>query len=146
VRVAHVRTGFVQSAGGGQLALQLPIYLAGLGGPLGSGRQWMPWITVDDLVGLYAHVALTPGLEGPVNASAPAPVRAKEYAATLGRVVHRPAVVPVPSIGLAVLLGREGARELALAGQRMDASLAEQWGYEFRHRDLETGLRHVLNR
>lgn len=146
VRVAHVRTGFVQSAGGGQLALQLPIYLAGLGGPLGSGRQWMPWITVDDLVGLYAHVALTPGLEGPVNASAPAPVRAKEYAATLGRVVHRPAVVPVPSIGPAVLLGREGARELALAGQRMDASLAEQWGYEFRHRDLETGLRHVLNR
>lgn len=146
VRVAHVRTGFVQSAGGGQLALQLPIYLAGLGGRLGSGRQWMPWITVDDLAGLYAHLALTPGLTGPVNASAPNPVRAKEYAATLGRVVGRPALLPVPSFGPALLLGSEGAKELALAGQRMDSSMAEQWGYEFRHRDLETGLRHVLAR
>lgn len=146
VRVAHVRTGYVQSAGGGQLALQLPLYEAGLGGRLGDGRQWMPWITIDDLVGLYAHVALTPGLSGPVNAAAPGPVRASEYAATLGRVVRRPTVLPVPGFGPALLLGRQGARELALAGQRLDASLAQEWGYEFRHRDLADGLRHVLAR
>lgn len=144
VRVAHLRTGLVQSAGGGQLALQLPIFQAGLGGRLGDGRQWLPWITVDDLVGLYAHVALTPGLSGPVNASAPAPVRASAYAGTLARVVRRPALLPVPSFGPALLLGREGARELALAGQRLDASRAQEWGYDFRHTDLTAGLRHVL--
>lgn len=146
VRVAHVRTGFVQSAGGGQLALQLPLFEAGLGGRLGNGRQWMPWITIDDLVGLYAHIALTPGLAGPVNAAAPNPVRAKEYAAGLGRVVRRPVLLPVPDFGPALLLGRQGARELALAGQRMDTTRAQEWGYEFRHRDLEPGLRHVLAR
>lgn len=146
VRVVHVRTGFVQSAGGGQLALQLPIFAAGLGGRLGTGRQWMPWITIDDLVGLYAHVALTPGLTGPVNAAAPSPVRAGEYAAQLGRVLRRPAVLPVPAIGPTLLLGRQGARELALAGQRMAATRAQEWGYAFRHPTLEPALRHVLAR
>ena len=146
VRVAHVRTGFVQSAGGGQLALQLPLFEAGLGGRLGDGQQWMPWITIDDLVGLYAHIALTPGLSGPVNAAAPNPVRASEYAEELGRVVHRPVLLPVPSLGPALLLGRQGARELALAGQRMDTSRAPEWGYVFRHTELGTGLRHILAR
>ena len=144
VRVVHVRTGYVQSAGGGQLALQLPLFQAGLGGRLGDGRQWMPWITVDDLVRLYGHVALTPGLSGPVNAAAPSPVRAGEYAATLARVLRRPSLLPVPSVGPAVLLGAEGARELALAGQRMDASRAVEWGVEFRQPELAGGLRHVL--
>jgi uncharacterized protein (TIGR01777 family) len=146
VRVVHVRTGLVQSAGGGQLALQLPIFQAGLGGRLGAGRQWLPWITVDDLVGLYGHVALTPGLSGPVNAAAPSPVRAGEYAATLGRVLGRPTLLPVPAFGPRLLLGAEGARELALAGQRMDAGRAQEWGYRFRHTDLAAGLRHVLAR
>ncbi len=146
VRVAHLRTGLVQSAGGGQLALQLPIFQAGLGGRLGDGRPWLPWITIDDLVGLYGHVALTDGLAGPVNAAAPAPVRAGEYAETLGRVLSRPTLLPVPAVGPRLLLGREGARELALAGQRMDASRAQAWGYAFRHPDLAAGLRHVLAR
>lgn len=144
VRVAHLRTGIVQSGGGGALALQLPIFLAGLGGRLGDGQQWLPWITVDDLVGLYAHVALTPGLGGVVNACAPEPVRAGDYARTLARVLGRPALLPVPSAGPAVLLGRQGARELALAGQRMSADRALAWGYAFRHHDLAQGLRHVL--
>lgn len=145
VRVVHVRTGIVQSAGGGQLALQLPIFAAGLGGRLGDGRQWLSWITVDDLAGLYAHVALTPGLAGPVNAAAPHPVRGAEYAATLARVLRRPAVLPVPAFGPSLLLGREGARELALASQRLDVTRAGQWGYAFRHPTLEVGLRHVLS-
>lgn len=158
VRVAHVRTGFVQSPFGGQLALQLPIYRAGLGGRLGDGRQWMPWVTLDDLVALYAHIALTeraPGparaaggdgmvLAGPVNACAPHPVRAGEYAATLGALLHRPAMLPVPSIGPRVLLGREGADLLALAGQRMSAERALAWGHVFRHEHLDAGLAHVL--
>ena len=104
------------------------------------------WITIDDLVGLYAHIALTPGLSGPVNAAAPNPVRASEYAEELGRVVHRPVLLPVPSLGPALLLGRQGARELALAGQRMDTSRAPEWGYVFRHTELGTGLRHILAR
>lgn len=144
VRVAHVRTGFVQSPYGGQLALQLPVYQAGLGGRLGDGQQWIPWITLDDLVALYAHIALTDGLEGPVNACAPHPVRAGDYAATLGSVLHRPAILPVPAIGPAVLLGRQGADLLALAGQRMSADRALAWGHRFRHKLLADGLRHVL--
>ena len=146
VRVVNVRTGMVQTPAGGQLALQLPLFLAGLGGRLGDGRQWMPWITIDDLVGLYAHVALTPGLSGPVNACAPEPVTNAEYARTLGHVVHRPALLPVPKFGPAALLGGQGAKELALAGQRMSASRAEAWGYQFRHRTLAAGLHHVLAR
>lgn len=159
IRVAHVRTGFVQTPFGGQLALQLPIYRVGLGGRLGDGRQWMSWITLDDLVALYAHVALTeraPGVDpdapdaassvlaGPINACAPQPVRAGEYAATLARVLRRPALLPVPSIGPRVLLGREGADLLALAGQRMSADRALAWGYRFRHENLAGGLAHVL--
>lgn len=144
VRVAHVRTGFVQSAEGGQLALQLPLYRLGLGGRLGDGQQWMPWITLDDLVSLYAHIALTEGLQGPVNASAPHPVRASDYARTLGAVVHRPAVLPVPDLGPAALLGKQGADELALAGQRLSAQRALDWGYRFRQPTLEPALKHVL--
>lgn len=144
VRVAHVRTGFVQSPSGGQLELQLPIYRAGLGGRLGDGRQWMPWITLDDLVALYAHIALTDSLAGPVNACAPNPVRAGQYAKTLGAVLGRPAVFPVPNFGPRILLGRQGAGELALAGQRMSATRAVEWGHRFRHEDLTEGLAHVL--
>ncbi len=144
LRVVHLRTGYVQAAGGGQLALQLPLYRLGLGGRLGDGRQWMPWITLDDLVALYAHVALTDTLSGVVNACAPNPVRAGDYARTLGAVLARPAVLPVPSFGPALLLGRQGARELALAGQRMSADRALSWGHRFRHPQLRGGLEHVL--
>ncbi len=146
VRVGYVRTGVVQSAAGGQLAVQLPIYEAGLGGPLGEGQQWMPWIGIDDIVGLFAHIALTPGLSGPINGVAPGSVRAGEYAATLARVLRRPALLRVPARGPAVVLGDEGARELALAGQRMTADRASRWGYAFRHPDLDGCLRHVLAR
>lgn len=144
VRVVNVRTGIVQSGGGGQLALQQPLFELGLGGRLGDGQQWMPWITVDDLAGLYAHIALTDGLSGPVNASAPEPVRNADYTRALAGVLHRPALLPVPSIGPRLLLGDEGAREFALAGQRMSAQRALDWGYRFRHEDLRAGLTHVL--
>lgn len=146
IRTVHVRTGIVQSAAGGQLALQLPLFRAGLGGPLGNGRQWMSWISLDDLVELYAVAALTPAFSGPVNAAAPEPVRANEYAATLGRVLGRPHALRVPAFGPALLLGQEGADELALASQRLSVDRAVAAGQRFRHPTLEAALRHELCR
>ena len=146
VRTVQVRTGIVQSAAGGQLALQLPLFRAGLGGPLGDGRSWMSWISLDDLIGLYALAALTPELSGPVNAAAPRPVRAEEYAATLARVLGRPHAVRVPEPGPRLLLGAEGARELAFASLRLSSAGAESWGHRFRHPSLEVALRHELCR
>ena len=146
VRTVHVRTGIVQSASGGQLALQLPLFRAGLGGPLGDGQGWMSWISIDDLVGLYAVAALTPGLMGPVNAAAPHPVRAEEYAAVLARTLARPAGIRVPRFGPQLLLGDEGARELAFASLRLSSDRAVSWGHRYRHPTLEDALRHELCR
>lgn len=145
VRVVNVRTGIVLSAAGGVLQRFLPLYLAGVGGPLGSG-QWQSWIGIDDIAGIFAHAALSPPLEGAVNGVAPNPVTAAEFAATLGRVLDRPAAVKVPAIGPRLLLGEQGAAELALASQRASAAKVQQSGYDFRHADLESALRHILGR
>jgi len=146
VRVVHVRTGLVQSPAGGVLGLTLPLFLLGLGGPLGNGRQYQSWITLDDTVGIYHHVLTTPDVEGAINATAPEPVTNAEYTRTLGRVLSRPTPLPVPRFAPAVLLGREGAQETAFASQRVLPARATESGYRFRHPDLETGLRHVLGR
>lgn len=143
VRVVNVRTGLVQSPATGALQRLLPLYALGLGGPLGT-EAWQSWISVDDVVGIYAHALLTEGLAGPVNAVAPHPVQAKEYAEVLGKVVRRPARVPVPAFGPRLLLGKQGARELAFADQRVSSRKIEDSGYVFRHADLESALRHVL--
>ncbi|OJZ75132.1 TIGR01777 family protein [Mycobacterium paraffinicum] len=144
VRVVRVRTGIVQSPRGGTLKLMRPLFSAGLGGRLGDGRQWLSWIAIDDLVDIY-HRALWDGaLSGPVNAVAPQPVRNSEYTATLARVVHRPAVLPVPSLGPRVLLGEQGARELACASQRVLPHKLSAAGHPFRQPDLEQALRHLL--
>lgn len=145
-RVVQVRTGIVQSPAGGALARQLPLFRAGLGGRLGNGRQWVSWISIDDIVGVFAHAALTDDVVGPLNAVAPEPVRGGTYAAVLGSVLHRPARVPVPAFGPALLLGREGAQELALASQRVSADALLETGYRFRHPTLDDALRHVLGR
>ncbi|MGH8900177.1 MAG: TIGR01777 family oxidoreductase [Egibacteraceae bacterium] len=144
LRVVCVRTGIVQSPRGGALGLQLPLFRLGVGGRLGSGRQWTSWITIDDIVGILAHALMEPSLDGVLNGTAPEPVRNAEYTRVLGRVLGRPAVLPVPRAGPAALLGREGAEETALASQRVLPARTEATGYVFRHRDLETGLRHVL--
>lgn len=145
-RVVKVRTGIVQSPAGGALVKQLPLFRAGLGGRLGSGKQWLSWISIDDIVGVFAHAALTDEVVGPVNAVAPEPVRGAAYAKVLGSVLHRPAVLPVPSFGPALLLGREGASELALASQRVDADALLATGYSFRQPKLENALAHILGR
>jgi uncharacterized protein (TIGR01777 family) len=145
-RVVNVRTGIVQSPAGGALARQLPLFRAGLGGRLGNGKQWVSWISIDDIVGAFAHAALTDDLVGAINAVAPEPVRGGRYAEVLGSVLHRPAVLPVPSFGPALLLGREGAEEIVRASQRVAAGALIATGYEFRQPTLDAALRHVLGR
>jgi uncharacterized protein len=144
IRTVHLRTGVVQARGGGSLAILVPLYRLGLGGRLGSGRQWWSWIVLDDIVGLYAH-ALTARVEGPLNATAPNPVTNAEYTAALARVLRRPALLPVPALGPKLLLGRL-ADELPLISTRVYPAAAQASGYTFRHPHLEAALRHVLTR
>ncbi|MGD1281835.1 TIGR01777 family oxidoreductase [Mycobacterium seoulense] len=144
VRVVRVRTGIVQSPRGGTLKLMRPLFSAGLGGRLGDGRQWLSWIGIDDLVDVYHRALWDQALSGPVNAVAPQPVRNSEYTATLARVMHRPAMLPVPSLGPRVLLGEEGARELACASQRVLPHKLSAVGHRFRQPDLDQALRHLL--
>jgi uncharacterized protein len=144
VRVVNVRTGIVQSPRGGVLRLLRPLFAAGLGGPIGDGRQWFSWIDLDDLTDIYLLALVEPTLTGPLNAVAPEPVGFGEYAATLGRVLRRPAALRVPPIGPQLLLGAEGAREIALASQRVSATTLSGTGYTFRHPSIEDSLRHQL--
>ena len=146
IRVVHVRTGIVQSPRGGTLRLLRPLFSAGLGGRLGNGDQWTPWIGIDDLIDVYYRAVVDSSLSGPLNAVAPVPVRNREYTATLARVLHRPAVVPVPSFGPRLILGAEGAGELAQAGQRAVPEGLLAAGHAFRHEQLEPALRHLLGR
>jgi uncharacterized protein len=146
VRVVQVRTGIVQSPRGGTLRLLRPLFTAGLGGRLGGGAQWTPWIGIDDLVDVYYRALVDSSLSGPVNAAAPHPVRNVEYTATLARILRRPAVVPVPRLGPQLLLGTEGARELAEANQRVQPDRLLGAGHVFRDPDLEPALRHLLGK
>ncbi|MDX8035687.1 TIGR01777 family oxidoreductase [Lentzea sp. BCCO 10_0856] len=146
VRVVTVRTGLVQSPNGGTLRLFHPLFAAGLGGKLGDGRMWQSWIGMDDLVDVYHRALYDTSLSGPVNAVAPHAVRNSAYTATLAKVLHRPALLPVPSFGPRLLLGEQDARELAEASQLVRPAVLTKAGHTFRHPDLETALRHVLGR
>jgi uncharacterized protein len=146
IRVVKVRTGIVQSPAGGTLRLLRPLFAAGLGGRLGNGQQWFSWIGIDDLVDVYHRALWDTDLSGPVNAVSTDPVRNVEYTRVLAHVLHRPALLPVPPIGPKVLLGDQGARELALANQRVLPTRLEQADHRFRRAGLEQTLRHVLGR
>ena len=147
VRVVHVRTGIVQSPQGGTLRLLRPLFAAGLGGRLGRGEQWMAWIGIDDLVDVYYRALLDPELSGPVNAVAPNPVRNREYAATLARVLHRPAVVPVPAGFGPEVAARGAGRDRAGRSQPASRARAARRGRSpFPLSGLEPALRHVLGR
>ncbi|MEE6175945.1 TIGR01777 family oxidoreductase [Mycobacterium sp. 050134] len=145
-RVVRVRTGIVQSPRGGTLRLMRPLFGAGLGGRLGDGRQWLSWIGIDDLVDVYHRALWDTALSGPVNAVAPQPVRNSEYTEMLARVLHRPALLPVPSLGPRLLLGGQGARELACASQRVLPAKLIAAGHRFRQPQLDEALRHLLGR
>lgn len=145
-RVVRVRTGIVQSPRGGMLRLMRPLFAAGLGGRLGDGQQWLSWIGIDDLVDIYHRALWDTGLSGPVNAVAPNPVRDSEYTTTLGRALRRPTVLPVPAVGPRLLLGEQGARELACASQQVLPKRLLGADHRFRMPELEQVLRHLLGR
>ena len=146
IRTVRVRTGIVQTPRGGMLRLLSPLFAAGLGGRLGHGQQWLAWIGLDDLLDVYLRAVLDPGLHGPVNAVAPEPVRNIDYTRTLAGVLHRPAVLPVPGFGPRLLLGEEGAREIAQASQYVRPERLIEAGHRFRQPDLEGALRHLFGR
>ena len=143
VRVVTARTGIVLGAGGGALAKMLTPFRLGGGGPLGSGRQWMPWIHVADLARLYVHAAETTGIRGPMNSVAPHPVRNSEFTRALGRAVHRPAFIPAPYFGLRLLFG-EFAKVL-FASQRVIPKVALDTGFVFQFPEIDGALREILS-
>jgi uncharacterized protein (TIGR01777 family) len=143
-RVVLVRTGIVQGAAGGTLKLLRPLFAAGLGGRLGSGKQWLSWIGIDDLLDIYYRAAYDGRLSGPVNAVAPTPVRNMEYTEALAKTLHRPAILPVPSFGPRLLLGRQGATELAEASQRVRPAKLIALDHRFRQSTVTDVLAHQL--
>ncbi|HVM26301.1 MAG TPA: TIGR01777 family oxidoreductase [Mycobacteriales bacterium] len=144
-RVVHLRTGIVLAGEGGALGPQLPVFRAGLGAPLGSGRQYVPWISLPDEVRAVEHL-LTADVSGPVNLVAPAPVTNREFTKVLGRVLNRPTLpVPVPGFVLKAALGGF-AGEGVLVGQRLAPAVLERSGFRFSHTGLEQALRAVLGR
>jgi NAD dependent epimerase/dehydratase family enzyme len=136
----------VQTPAGGVLRLLYPLFEAGLGGPLAGGTGWQPWIEIDDLLDIYLRAVTDPALTGPVNAAAPAEARNAEYTKVLGRVLRRPTLLPVPAAGPRLLLGTEGAKELAEASQRVHPVKLTAAGHPFRFPELDGALRHVLGK
>jgi uncharacterized protein len=143
IRVVSLRFGMVLSRDGGALQKMLTPFRLGGGGVVGSGKQYWSWIHVNDVVGLIRHVIATPELSGPVNATASTPVTCAEFTKTLGRVLHRPTVVPMPAFLARAALG-EMANELLLSSARVVPRKAEQRGYKFEFADLESALRAEL--
>jgi uncharacterized protein len=142
-RVVTLRTGIVLAADAGALPrMVMPFRLFG-GGPLGSGRQFMPWIHLDDWVGLAAMAISRDEVRGPLNLGSPAPVRNRDFAAALGRALHRPSLVPTPAMALRLAVG-EMAGPLLLSSTRMVPARALATGYRFEHPDLDRALAHLL--
>ena len=142
LRVVTARTGIVLGAGGGALAKMLTPFKLGGGGPLGNGRQWMPWIHVADLARLYVHAAETAAIRGPMNAVAPNPVRNSEFTKALGRALHRPAFIPAPYFGLRLLFGEFA--QVLFASQRVIPRVALETGFVFQFPEIAEALREIL--
>lgn len=145
IRVATLRTGMVLSPAGGALGTMLLPFKLGLGGRLGSGKQYVSWIDLDDEVGLIYHILRTQGLDGPVNAVAPHCVPNSTFTSTLGRVLGRPTLIPVPSLVVKSLFGEMG-KTLLLDGARVIPEKASESGYHFQYPSLEESLRFQLGR
>lgn len=145
VRTAFLRTGIVLHPGAGALSRMLPLFKLGLGGRFGDGRQWWPWIDLDDEVGAILHL-LGSDVSGPVNCVAPQPVTNAQLTRTLGRVLKRPVVVPVPRVGPEILLGSELVQSLLYDSKRVLPTRLLDSGYRFAHPDLEGSLRAMLAR
>jgi uncharacterized protein (TIGR01777 family) len=143
IRVVHLRIGMILSPDGGALAKMLTPFKLGAGGVLGSGQQYMSWIALDDIVGIIHHALHTEALRGPVNAVAPQAVTNRDFTKTLGRVLRRPTVLPMPAPVVRLLFGEMGDT-LLLSSTRVVPARLEASGYAFRYPDLEGALRHLL--
>lgn len=145
VRVVHTRNGMVLSPAGGSLAEQLPFFRFGFGGRFGSGQQWWSWISLDDTVAALLWL-LDADIAGPVNLVSPNPVTNAQYTRTLGRVLHRPTLVPTPKPAVWIRLGRELTEALLYSSTRVAPAALIAAGFEFSHPDLEPALHHLLDR
>ncbi len=145
IRVVHLRTGIVLSSVGGALGKMLFPFKMGLGGKIGSGKQYMSWITIDDLLGVILHALVTNSLRGPVNAVSPNPVTNLEFTKTLGRVLSRPTLFPMPAFAVRLVFGEMGV-ELLLSSTRVEPARPLATGYKFRFPELEGALRHLLGK
>jgi uncharacterized protein len=142
LRVVEVRTGVVLDKDGGALSKMLPFFKLGIGGPVAGGKQYLPWIHLDDIVGIYLAALDGRDWRGPVNATAPEPATNKDFSHALGRAIHRPALAPVPGLAVKALYG--DMAEMVTAGQRAIPQRALELGYRFRHPDLDEALRSAL--
>jgi len=143
MRVVHARFGVVLDRHSGALAKMLPLFRLGLGGRLGSGRQWMSWVGLPDVVSAVLFALDTPEIQGPMNVTGPAPVTNAEFARVLGRVLHRPAILPAPAVALRIALGQM-ADEALLASARVFPSRLSSAGFRFAHPTLECALRSIF--
>ncbi|GAA0398754.1 TIGR01777 family oxidoreductase [Cocleimonas flava] len=143
IRTCYLRTGIVLGKGGGALAKMLPPFKMALGGPIGSGKQWMSWIHMTDIVGLIRYAIEQESIIGAINGTAPVPVTNKEFSKTLGKVLKRPAIFPMPEFVVKLLFGQMG-EELLLAGQRVVPEKVTQAGYRFKYANLESALRDIV--
>ncbi len=142
LRVVCIRTGVVLDQNGGALAKMLPFFKLGVGGPVAGGNQYLPWIHVDDVVGIYLAALDGDEWKGAINASAPTPVTNKTFSKALGRALHRPAIAPIPALAIHTLYGQMA--EIVTKGQRVIPRRAQEHGYTFVHPDLDEALRAAL--
>jgi uncharacterized protein (TIGR01777 family) len=141
-RLVSLRIGIVLGLGGGALTKLLPIFSLGVGGPVGNGQQWMSWVHVDDIVGLFVHSLNNPEVSGPINGTAPKPVTNKEFSKTLGKALHRPAFMPAPGFALKIALGEMS--DLVLNSQKVMPKKALDTGYEFLYSELKPALDQIV--
>ena len=142
VRVVNLRTGIVLSRSGGALEKMLPPFRLGIGGPLGSGNQWWPWVHLDDVTGIVEHVMKTPSIRGPVNAASPGIVRNADFTSALARALNRPAILPAPSFALRLIFGEMA--DALLSSERVIPTVALASGFAFQFEDIDAALRDLL--
>ena len=143
IRVVNLRIGVVLGAGGGALAAMLLPFKMGVGGRVGSGKQYMSWIALDDVAGIFEHALATESLQGPVNAVGPSPARNAEFTKALGKVLSRPTIFPLPAFVVKLVFGQMG-EELLLGSQRVEPGRLAASGYKFRYPELEGALRRAV--
>ena len=143
LRVVNFRQGIVLSRDGGALRRMLPFFRFGVGGPVGSGRQWWSWVSLTDVVAAY-RLALQGAISGPVNVAAPHPVTSRQFAKALGSAINRPAVLPAPSFGIRILFGQKG-EEVLLYGQRALPARLLDAGFEFEAPTIAVALERALS-